>query len=188
MPFSPKFTEALAFATELHKNHFRKQTKIPYISHLLSVAGIVLEHGGTEEEAIAALLHDAVEDQGGAATREKIRQKFGEEVVAIVDGCSDTDVTPKPPWRERKEAHIACLRTASSSVRLVYAADKLHNIRCILSDYRRLGETLWTRFNGGKEGTLWYYRTLTDLFKTFGNSPLIAELDATVTELETLAS
>lgn len=187
MTLTPKFTEALVFAMELYRNHFRKETDIPYISHLLAVASIVLEHGGTEQEAIAALLHDAVEDQGGAATREKIRQKFGEEVIAIVDGCSDTDVKPKPPWRQRKEAHIAHLRTASSSVHLVYAADKLHNSRCILADYRQVGEALWARFNGGKEGTLWYYRTLSDLFKTFVNSPLTEELDGTVTELETLA-
>lgn len=184
MAFTSQFTEALAFATELHKDHFRKQTNIPYISHLLAVASIVLEHGGTEQEAIAALLHDAVEDQGGAPTREKIRKKFGEEVVAIVDDCSDTDITPKPPWRQRKETHIAHLRTASPSVRLVYAADKLHNIRCIVADYRQMGESLWNRFNGGKEGTLWYYRTLVNVFKETGSSPLVEELDRTVTELE----
>lgn len=186
MAFTPQFTEALALAMELHKDQPRKQTKIPYISHLLAVASIVLEHGGTEQEAIAALLHDAVEDQGGAPTREKIREKFGEGVVAIVDGCSDTDIAPKPPWRQRKETHIAHLRTASPSVRLVYAADKLHNIRCILADYRHMGETLWTRFNGGKEGTLWYYRALVDVFKSFGSSPLVEELDRTVTNLEKL--
>lgn len=175
------------FATELHKDHFRKQTKILYISHLLAVASIVLEHGGTEQEAIAALLHDAVEDQGGAPTREKIRKKFGDLVTAIVDGCSDTDITPKPPWRQRKESHIPHLRTASPSVHLVYAADKLHNIRCILADYRRMGEALWPRFNGGKEGTLWYYRALVNVFKSLGNSLLVEELDRAVTKLETLA-
>ena len=182
--FSDKFDEALVFASNLHRTQKRKETDIPYVSHLLAVAGLVLEHGGTEEEAIAALLHDAVEDQGGVEIREVIRQKFGAAVIAIVDGCSDTDVTPKPPWRKRKEDYIAHVRTASPSIRLVSAADKLHNARAILHDYRQLGENLWSRFKGGKEGTLWYYRALTEAFKAAGPSPLTDELDRVVTELE----
>lgn len=187
MILTHKFSEALIFATELHKNQYRKGTNIPYISHLFAVTALVLEHSGTEEEAIAALLHDAIEDQGGPKVRGQIRDKFGKTVVAIVDGCSDTDITPKPPWRQRKESHIARLRTASDSVRLVYAADKLHNAKSILSDYRRMGDALWSRFNGGKDGTLWYYRTLTDTFKNADTSPLIEELDRTVSKMERLA-
>ncbi len=100
---SPQFDNALAYASQLHRDQARKGTQIPYVSHLLAVAAIVLEHGGTEDEAIAALLHDAVEDQGGAETRAVIRERFGENVAAIVDGCTDADITPKPPWKERKQ-------------------------------------------------------------------------------------
>src|SRR5437879_9244246 len=170
---STRFEEALTFATRLHADQARKGTTIPYISHLLAVTSIVLEQGGNEDEAIAALLHDAIEDQGGASTREEIRRRFGETVVEIVNGCTDAEVVPKPPWRTRKEAYIAHLRTASASVRLVSAADKLHNARAILADYRVVGESLWERFNGGKEGTLWYYRELIEALSNAGTSPLI---------------
>jgi (p)ppGpp synthase/HD superfamily hydrolase len=185
---SSPFEEALIFATRLHAKQTRKGTNIPYIAHLLAVTSIVLENGGNEDEAIAALLHDAVEDQGGAATREEIRRRFGDTVVAIVDGCTDAEVIPKPPWRARKEAYIAHVREAPASVRLVSAADKLHNARAILADYRELGESLWKRFNGGKEGTLWYYRSLVDAFRAGGTTPLIEELDRVVSEIERLAA
>lgn len=187
MLLTERFEEALVLAAQFHARQLRKGTTIPYISHLLAVTSLVLEHGGNEDEAIAALLHDAVEDQGGADAREKIRRLFGENVAAIVDGCSDTDQMPKPPWRERKERYIAHLRTASPSVRLVSAADKLHNVRSVLADYRNLGEALWSRFNGGKAGTLWYYRAVTDALREVGPSPLIDELDHTLAELEHLA-
>src|SRR5881227_3632367 len=145
MELSTRFEDALTFATRLHADQTRKGTSIPYISHLLAVTSIVLEQGGNEDEAIAALLHDAIEDQGGAPTREEIRRRFGDTVVAIVDGCTDTEVMPKPPWRERKEAYIAHIREASTAVRLVSAADKLHNARAVLADYRVLGDALWQR-------------------------------------------
>jgi len=132
-------------------------------------------------------LHDSIEDQGGEATRQEIRRRFGETVVETVNGCTDAEVIPKPPWRARKEAYIAHIRNASPSVRLVSAADKLHNARAILDDYRVLGESLWQRFNGGKEGTLWYYRAMIDAFRSTGTSPLIEELDRVVSELEQLA-
>jgi (p)ppGpp synthase/HD superfamily hydrolase len=185
---SERFQEALAYAARLHAGQLRKGTKIPYVAHLLSVASIALRHGAGEDEAIAALLHDAVEDQGGAATREEIRRRFGENVARIVDGCTDSDVTPKPPWRPRKEAYIARVRGASASVRLVSAADKLDNARALLADYRLVGDTLWKRFTGGKAGTLWYYRSLVQAFRENGSSPLIDELDRVVSELERLAS
>jgi GTP pyrophosphokinase len=182
-----RFEDALIYATRLHAAQVRKATAVPYVAHLLGVAAIVLENGGDEDEAIAALLHDAVEDQGGAATREEIRRRFGERVTAIVDGCTDTDVTPKPPWRARKEAYIAHVRHADRSVRLVSAADKLYNVRSLARDYRQLGEELWARFNGGRDGTLWYYRGLVDAFRAAGSTPLVEELARTVDELESLA-
>ena len=188
MELSTRFEEALVLATRLHADQTRKGTAIPYISHLLAVTAIVLEHGGHEDEAIAALLHDSIEDQGGATTREEIRRQFGDRVVEIVDGCTDTDVMPKPPWRARKEAYLAHLSEATGPVRLVSAADKLHNARAILEDYHILGEALWKRFNGGKEGTLWYYRSAVDALRKAGTTPLIEELDRVVSELECLTA
>jgi len=188
LKLSARFEEALTYAARLHAGQLRKGTKIPYVAHLLSVASIALRHGADEDEAIAALLHDAVEDQGGAATREEIRRRFGENVARIVDGCTDTDVTPKPPWKPRKEAYIAHVREAPPSVRLVSAADKLDNARAILADYRLVGEALWKRFTGGKAGTLWYYRSLVRTFRETGSSPLVDELDRVVSEIERLAA
>ena len=182
-----RLSEALVFAAHLHARQTRKGTDVPYIAHLMAVAGLVLENGGDEEETIAALLHDAVEDQGGAATRENIRRRFGDRVVEIVDGCTDSDEVPKPPWRARKEAFLSRLPHASSSVRLVSAADKLHNARTILADYRAMGDAVWERFTGGKSGTLWYYRALVDAFRAAGTSPLVEELARVVAELEQAA-
>ena len=136
---------------------------------------------------MAALLHDAVEDQGGAATREEIRRRFGDRVVAIVDGCTDSDVTPKPPWKERKQAYLAHISAASPSVQLISASDKLDNARAILADYRSLGESLWTRFHGGRDGTLWYYRSLVEAFRKAGSNALVEELDRVVRQIEDLA-
>lgn len=184
---TPRFEDALTYAARLHSRQVRKGSAIPYVSHLLAVAAIALEHGANEDEAIAALLHDAVEDQGGVETQADIRRCFGDSVAEIVAGCTDTARTPKPPWRKRKEAYVAHVRTASPSVRLVSAADKLHNARTILLDYRRWGESLWDRFQGGRSGTLWYYRALVQAFRQAGDSPLVEELDRVVTELEELA-
>ncbi len=182
--FLSRFEAALVLANRLHATQTRKGTDIPYIGHLLAVTSMVIENGGNEDEMIAALLHDAVEDQGGPETREIIRQQFGESVAAIVDGCTDTDQTPKPPWRERKEKHIALLRHASPSVRLVSLADKLHNVRATLHDYRMQGEAVFDRFTGGKEGTLWYYRALMEVFREIESRLLVDELDQMVGELE----
>jgi len=191
MILSDRFERAVMYAARHHKKQKRKGTHIPYISHLLSVAGIALEYGAGEDEAIAALLHDAVEDPGGRRVeevREEIRKLFGDRVMEIVEGCTDTDVSPKPPWRERKEAYIAHIRNASPSVRLVSSADKLQNAQCILKDYRNIGEALWSRFTGGREGTLWYYRALVSSFREGHETPVVEELDRVVTELERLAS
>lgn len=176
-----RFEQALTFAARAHADHRRKGTGIPYVAHLLAVASLVLEHGGNETEAIAALLHDAVED--GKATLDVVRARFGPEVARIVAGCSDTDVFPKPPWKERKLSYIAHLAAADPSVRLVAAADKLHNARAILSDYRQVGERLWGRFNAGKEETLWYYGDLVRVLREAGESPLVEELARTVEEI-----
>jgi (p)ppGpp synthase/HD superfamily hydrolase len=181
-----RFKEALLLATDLHASQVRKGSNTPYIAHLLGVASIALEYGADEDEAIAALLHDAVEDQGGAPTLEMIRQRFGDKVAEIVYGCTDTDQTPKPPWRKRKEAYIAHIPRISKSILLVSASDKLYNARMILSDLHTFGEQVWSRFTGGREGTLWYYRALADAFSKVESNPLIRELEKTVTEIENL--
>lgn len=183
-----RFTGAVAYAARLHAQQKRKGTERPYIAHLLAVASIVLDHGGDEDTAIAALLHDAVEDQGGRPRLAEIRRKFGARVARIVDGCTDAYTDPKPPWRPRKERYIAHLAEALAEVRLVSAADKLHNAREILADYRRIGDALWSRFQGGKEGTLWYYRALLEALRQAGTSPLVEEIERVVTELERLAA
>jgi len=156
------FAYALAFAARLHAEQTRKGSDTPYISHLLAVTAIALDHGATENEAIAALMHDAVEDQGGQKTLEEIRRAFGDQVASIVAACSDTDESPKPPWRERKEAFVARLRTEPYSVRPVVAADKLHNVRDVLRSYRIHGDDLWSHFKGGRDGTIWYYGAVVD--------------------------
>lgn len=187
MNLSPRFTDALVYATQLHAEQTRKVSGVPYVSHLLRVCGIALEFGADEDEAIAALLHDAIEDQGGAATREEIRRRFGDRVTEIVDGCTDTDQKPKPPWRERKETYLAHLQHASASVRLVSASDKLDNARSLLLSYRELGESVWQRFSGGRDGTLWYYRSVVAIFQRLGPHPLAEDISRVVAEIESLA-
>ena len=181
---SARFEEALAYAVGLHREQPRKGTGVPYVSHLLSVAALVLEHHGTEEQAIAALLHDAVEDQGGRPTAEAIRARFGDVVAEIVEGCTDTDVSPKPPWRERKEAYVARVRGEPAHVRLVSAADKLHNARTMVTDLRIHGDGFWSRFNAGRDETLWYLGALVEAFREAGTTPIVEELARTVAELE----
>ncbi len=183
----PRFEEALRLACELHREQWRKGSGTPYVAHLLSVASLVLEHGGGEDEAIAGLLHDAVEDQGGKATLERIRERFGDGVAEIVAACSDSDAVPKPPWRERKERYLTHLAETTPRARLVSAADKLHNARSVLADYRVIGEELWTRFQGGREGTLWYYRSLVGAFRRCDGGPLVDELERVVAQIEEMA-
>jgi (p)ppGpp synthase/HD superfamily hydrolase len=179
-----RFESALVYATRLHATQVRKGSDIPYVSHLLSVAALVLEDGGSEDEAIAALLHDAIEDQGGAKTREEIRQKFGEKVVNIVDGCTESEVIPKPPWKERKQEYLEQIRYASPEVRRVSQADKLHNARSILADWYRDKEAVWNKFKGGKEGTLWFYRSLLAVYQGTSPSFLSNELERVIRLLE----
>lgn len=187
LELTSRFDEALVWAAELHRDQRRKGSDIPYVSHLLAVAALVIEHADDEDEAIAALLHDAIEDQGGLRVRDEILHRFGEGVTEIVEGCTDSHADPKPPWKDRKEAYIAGIGKKSASVRLVSAADKLHNARCILSDYRVLGDEVWQRFQAGKDETLWYYREVTAALIRSGRTPLIDELERVVGEIERLA-
>ncbi|ULE33990.1 HD domain-containing protein [Mycobacterium sp. IDR2000157661] len=181
----PKFHEALTYAAELHRTQTRKASDVPYVGHLLSVAGLVIEADGTETEAIAALLHDAAEDQGGDVTLVEITERFGQEVADIVEECSDTVITPKPPWRERKERYIAHLGTASDSAIRVSTADKLDNARAILRDLRRFGPDVWRRFNNeDPHQHLWYYRSLLEVYRSRSDSWLVDELARVI---ETLA-
>ena len=178
-----RFEDALVYATQLHASQVRKGTDIPYVSHLLGVASLVIEAGGTEDEAIAALLHDGPEDQGGLGTLKEIRDRFGVPVGKIVAACSDTFEEKKPAWQKRKQAYLDHLLDATPSVRLVSCADKLHNARAILTDYRRHGEELWQRFNAGREDILWYYGELARIFSDRGPEQLAAELTSVVEQL-----
>ncbi len=186
---SVRFHEAMTAAAEWHSTQTRKGGDIPYIAHLLGVTSIALEHGADEDEAIGALLHDAVEDQGGRKTLALIKERFGPCVADIVEACSDSyeDEPSKLSWRERKVNYIERMKTTSPSVVLVSASDKLHNLRSILMDYRLLGEALWPRFAGGREGTFWYYQSLATVFESKNvHHQLIRELRITVDVLEAL--
>jgi tetratricopeptide (TPR) repeat protein len=184
-----RFEDALAFAARVHRNQRRKGGEIPYVGHLLGVCSLVIEDGGTEDEAIAALLHDAVEDQGGDAMLGQIRERYGPAAADIVLACSDTTQTPKPPWRERKEAYLAHLDDAPISVLRVSLADKLYNARAILRDYELDGERVWERFNrsAGRDGQLWYYDELAARFGELYPSPMATELRQVVDRLSEAA-
>jgi (p)ppGpp synthase/HD superfamily hydrolase len=183
----PRFVRAFEFAARKHSGQTRKATTIPYIAHVMGVASLVLEYGGDEDLAIAALLHDVVEDCGGAPVLKEVRRKFGPRVAKIVDGCTDSDTDPKPPWLERKQGYIRHLRNAGRETRLVSAADKLYNVRSIVAAYRQVGEKVWERFSGRRDGSLWYYRALLNEFSRRQPTPLINDLRLAVEELEALA-
>lgn len=186
-----RFHEALSYASTLHTDQLRKGTDIPYAAHLLGVASLVLYYGGTETQAIAALLHDAIEDIG-PQVREPIRTRFGQKVLDIVEACTDAEGggARKPEWKGRKEAYVHRVRTESAEIRLVVAADKLDNARDILRTLRSIGPDTWKRFNRGREDQLWYYRSVIEALRTSNMEPgvasgpglrdLIAELATTV--------
>jgi (p)ppGpp synthase/HD superfamily hydrolase len=185
-----RFQAALAYAHRVHRGQFRKGTGIPYIAHVLGVAAIAMEYGAGEDEAIGALLHDAAENGGGEATLAEIRAQFGDAVADIVLGCSDSlveDPEDKLPWLERKQNYLAHLESASRAVYLVSAADKLHNVRTIARDYREHGEEVWQRFQGKRDGTLWYYETVADVLIRRHRSPLTRDLQDAVDQLLELA-
>jgi GTP pyrophosphokinase len=191
--FHVDFERALSFATRLHAKQTRKATDIPYISHLIGVAGLVLENGGNRDQAIAALLHDSIEDcgedyPGGVpALRRDLEAEFGSTVLGIVEGCTDAETFPKPPYLERKKRYIAHLEDAPPEVLLVSCADKLHNARAIVADLRVMGPALFERFNGGRDGTLWYYESLAKVFARRGPKHLAEELGRTVDTMKALA-
>lgn len=193
-----KFDEALALASELHRHQKRKGTPIPYMSHLMAVAGIVLEANAyhemdnIEDVAIGALLHDTIEDQGHKIDLDQIREKFGDTVHRIVRECSDAIVTEedeeKPPWEERKKKYLAKISGKSQETLLVSCADKLHNARCIMFDYVRIGDDIWNRFNAGKDGTVWYYKSLAEEFeKAWPENPLLPDFRALVQRMQLAA-
>lgn len=183
-----RFLEGFRLAFEKHIDQTRKGTQIPYISHLMAVASLVFEHGGTEDQAVAALLHDAVEDQGGRETLQEIREAFGDQVAEIVDGCTDAYTKPKPPWKERKAAYLEKLRDAPDAVLLVSLADKVHNARSILLDLQLTGNRTWEKFTGKKSGTLWYYQSLANIFDSAPFPALKQEFRNLVEEMITLAN
>jgi len=185
---SDRFQAAFDMAFELHQNQERKGSREPYVTHLMSVSALVLENGGSENQAIAALLHDAVEDQGGIPTLERIKAEFGEEVAEIVNGCTDAYILPKPPWKERKTNYLERLKTESDTILLVSLSDKVHNARSILRDFQKEGDAIWERFKGGKAGTLWYYQSLANILDKSPYSFLKQELRQIVEELITLAN
>jgi len=182
-----RFEEAINYAFQLHKDQVRKATGVPYFSHIMSTAALVLENGGDEDEAIAALLHDAVEDQGGLPVLFEIKNLFGERVAAIVDGCTDAYEIPKPTWRLRKENYLTKLSSSGRDIKLVSLADKLHNARCLLDLLRIEGESSWSGFNGGKEGTIWYFESLVYTFKGSGLDSMTDELARIVQEIRGLS-
>ena len=186
-----RFDRALLYATHVHGGQVRKGSSTPYVAHLLAVAATVLEYGGDEDLAIAALLHDSVEDQGGKARLEDVRNRFGERVARIVEACSDSLANTakgerKAHWQERKDAYIAHLGTADEDILRVSLADKVHNARAILRDLRKpeVGEKVWTYFSQPKERTIWYYRSLADQFRKRLPGQLSNELGEIVGVLE----
>jgi len=160
-----RFTDAFAYAVHLHARQARKGTAISYLTHLMTVCSLVLEDGGDEDQAVAALLHDGPEDQGGQPVLDEIRRRFGDEVATLVDGLTDTLRDPKPEWRPRKEAYLARLEDEPISVLRVSLANKVHNLRSVAVDHAVMGEALWDRFNAGREQQTWYFSALLDVYE-----------------------
>ena len=188
MSFSPKLTEAFDFAHRIHAEQTRKGDPVPYILHPMAVAASVGEDGGSENEVMAALLHDCVEDGDGLRTLDDIRSTFGDEVAEIVWKCSDAHEHPKPPWRARKESFVASLRTAPPSVKRVVAADKVHNVHALLSLLEVQGADTWDAFTGKRDGTLWYYHAVLDALSDGWTSNLLVVLKREIEQLDRAAA
>jgi GTP pyrophosphokinase len=194
--FTARLAGAVEYARHLHIER-RKGTGIPYMAHLFGVASLVMGEAGltgfpvTEDMVIAALLHDAVEDHGGAARLEDIRQNFGEDVARMVDGLSDSlaeDPAGKEPWEQRKQRYIARVRQEADDVRLISAADKLYNARTMLEDYRLIGAEVWRRFRRGRDLQMWYFENILDAFKSAGKTRIVDELERVVAELKQISA
>jgi len=185
--YSERLDEAFAFAHNLHRNQRRKGSRVPYVTHLMAVGALVGEHGGDEDQVIAALLHDAMEDQGGRDTLEQVRVRFGDRVAELVTGASDAEDDPKPPWQQRKESFLQRLAAAAPELKLLVAADILHNARATVSDLRQWGPAVWNRFRGGRDGTLWYYTQALEALSHEWEHPILPELAQAVKELRQLA-
>ncbi len=181
-----RFRTAMAFALTLHETQRRKGSRVPYASHLLGVAELVLVYGGDEEQAMAALLHDAAEDRGGRDTLAVIRAEFGERVARIVAACSDSVEEVKPDWQTRKENYLSHLPDQPDEVLLVSCADKVNNARAILRDTHMVGEPVWDRFKGGRDGTQWYYQQLLRVYRQHFDHPIVDELEELVRQLSAL--
>ena len=184
--YSEKLDDALALATDAFRHRIRKGSGIPYLTHLLQVMVLVAEHGGDEEQMIAALLHDYLEDIEGAEAS-LLTERYGERVTQFVEGLSDSVGHPKPPWQERKETYIAHLRLAPADLKLISTADKLHNARSIHRDFRVVGEEIWDRFTATREQTLWYYRAIVDALATDWSHAMLVELQEEVEALHRAA-
>jgi (p)ppGpp synthase/HD superfamily hydrolase len=182
--FSDRFFDAIRYASDAHAGQLRKGTTVPYFGHLMGVSSIVLDAGGDEDEAIAALLHDAAEDAGGRARLDDIRGRFGDRVARIVEACTDSWATPKPPWMERKRAYVEHARTLAADELRVSAADKVHNAYAILRDLRVHGDSVWQRFTAPADDVLWYYESLVRAFREAGGGPLVEELARIVRGIE----
>lgn len=183
-----RFQRAFELALNLHREQLRKASQTPYIAHLMTVASLVLENGGNEDQAIAALLHDAVEDAGGLDTLAKIREDFGDVVADLVDGCTDSYTQPKAEWKSRKIAYLEKIKNSSDEVKLISLSDKVHNARSILRDLHLIGDKTWDKFQGKKTGTLWYYQSLAKIFDDAPYPALKNELRNLIDELHTLAN
>ena len=184
MAYSDRIAEAFALAHELHQHQVRKGSGVPYIAHPMAVAALVAEFGGSEEQVAAALLHDTVEDCGGLPVLERIREQFGDRVADYVWQCSDSHEAPKPPWQDRKEEHVRVVTEGSPELKLIIAADKLHNGRAILRDLQVHGDAIWARFKGGKDATLWYYHAMAKGLRKDWDHPILDELDHTLHALD----
>lgn len=190
LTYDPRLDDALAFVAERFRHKARKATRVPYLSHLLAVTAMVMEHGGDADQMVAAVLHDYLEDIPGASVDE-VEERFGKNVARLVDALSDSrDASrPKAPWRERKDAHLAAMRVAGHDVKLIAACDKVHNARSVVADQKRVGDDAFLRFNAGKDDTLWYYRAALEALREGGyEHEVLDELAAAIDEMHRLAT
>jgi (p)ppGpp synthase/HD superfamily hydrolase len=183
--YSPRFDEAVAYAIDSFRTKYRKATRVPYVTHLLAVCALVGEHGGDEDQMIAAILHDTLEDVDGSSA-EELERRFGKRVAHLVVALSDTVVRPKPPWKERKQKYLAHLRHEPVDIKLISCADKLHNCRSVIRDHKVVGDDVFERFSAPKHETLWYFREVAAALGEGWTHPLLDELRSAVAELQAL--